>query len=284
MEFLNQILNFTIYQTEKHSLHVSDLVWVAFVILLTVWSLRLLKKFLFRKKKTELDDGNLYALFQIGKYIFWTVALLVILELLGIKLNVLWASSAALLVGLGLGVQQTFTDLASGIIILLEGSIKVGDILEVENDVLKIQKIGLRTSEAIDRDDIYSIIPNSHILQNRIINWSHQSKKTRFKVYARAAYGSDVNVVIQLLKESAAEHPQVFREELIYVRLIEFAPYALEFELLFYSDNIFRIENVKSEVRIIINRKFAEHNIQIPYPQQDVWLKPKQKNNIKDSQ
>lgn len=278
MEVISNAMNFTIYQIGSHSLHVSDLVWVVFVILFTAWSLRLFKKFLFRKKKREVDEGNLYALFQIGKYIFWTIALLIILELLGIELNVLWASSAALLVGLGLGVQQTFTDLVSGIIILLEGSIKVGDILELEEDVLKIQKIGLRTSEAIDRDDIYSIIPNSHILQNRIINWSHQSKKTRFKVYVRAAYDSDVDFVIKLLKESAAEHPQVFREDLIYVRLIEFAPYALEFELLFYSDNIFRIENVKSEVRIIINKKFSQHNIQIPYPQHDIWFQSPRKN------
>ena len=97
---------------------------------------------------------------------------------MGIKLNVLLAGSAALLVGIGLGLQNTFNNFIAGIILLFEGSLKVGDIIEVDGDVVKIQRIGLRTSTAISRDDISVILPNSILTSNKLINWSHQSKKT----------------------------------------------------------------------------------------------------------
>lgn len=170
-------------------------------------------------------------------------------------------------------MQNTFNDFISGIIILLEGSIHVGDILEIDGDILEIRRIGLRTSEALNRDDIFSIIPNSQILQNRIINWSHQSKKARFRIKVGVAYGSDVDIVLKLLKESAVEHPDVINKDLVYARFIDFGNSSLDFELLFFSGNIFRIENLKSDIRIRINEKFIKNNITIPFPQMDVHLK-----------
>ena len=154
----------------------------------------------------DISIGNLVG---STKYVIWIFTILIILDTIGIKLNVLLAGSAALLVGVGLGLQNTFNDFISGIILLFEGSIKVGDILEIDNDVVKIQIIGLRTSEAMNRDDIVIILPNSLITTNKVINWSHQSKKTRFRINVGVAYGSDVDLVLEILQKSALEHPEI---------------------------------------------------------------------------
>lgn len=274
MKNFSKVLEFKIYTFGDYSLYLGQIVSAFIILLTTLIILRLLKHFFINKNRfKKIEQGNLSSLFQIIRYVIWTISWLLVFETLGLKLNILLASSAALLVGLGLGLQNTFNDFISGIIILLEGSIHVGDILEIDNDILEIRRIGLRTSEALNRDDIFSIIPNSQILQNRIINWSHQSKKARFRIKVGVAYGSDIDIVLKLLKESAMEHPDVINKELVYVRFIDFGNSSLDFELLFFSGNIFRIENLKSDIRIRINKKFIANNINIPFPQMDVHLK-----------
>lgn len=203
-----------------------------------------------------------------------------VLETIGIKVTVLIAGSAALLVGIGLGLQQTFNDVISGIILLSEKSIKIDDVLEIDGDIVKIQSIGLRTSKGLNTDDISIIIPNSLITTNKVINWSHQTKKNRFRIDVGVAYGSDVDLVIQILEESAFEHPDISDRELTEARLVNFGNSSLDFQVLFFSKNIFRINKVKSDIRRIINRKFNENNIVIPFPQMDLHLKSNQTDSL----
>ena len=274
MDTLNNILNFEVFSLGEYTVKVSKLVVILVTLLVIKIILLIVKKALFRKHKiTTLDTGTSYAVYQIIKYILYVVAIGFILENIGIKVTLLLAGSAALLVGVGLGLQQTFNDIVSGIILLAERSIKINDVLEVDGDVVKIESIGLRTSKALNRDDISIIIPNSLITTSKVINWSHQSQKTRFKINLRVAYGSNVDLVIKILEESAFEHSEVFNRELIEARLINFGPSSLDFQLLFFGKNIFRIDKTKSDIRRIINKKFAENNIKIPYPQMDVHFK-----------
>lgn len=274
METLNDILNFELFSLGKYTLKVSKLITILMVIVLTKLILWGIKKTLFRKKRfTTLDTGTSYAIFQIIKYVLYVIAIAFILESIGIKITILLAGSAALLVGVGLGLQQTFNDIISGLILLTERSIKINDILEVDGDIVKIETIGLRTSKALNRDDISIIIPNSLITTSKVINWSHQSQKARFKIDVGVAYGSDVDLVIKILEESAFEHPEVFNRELVEARLMNFGNSSLDFQLLFFSKNIFRIGKAKSDIRRIINKKFAENNINIPFPQMDVHFK-----------
>ncbi|MEN8789836.1 MAG: mechanosensitive ion channel domain-containing protein, partial [Flavobacteriaceae bacterium] len=244
------------------------------IILITRLLLWLIKKALFRKYKfRKTDHGTTYALYQIIKYVIWVMAIGLLLETIGVKVTLLLAGSAALLVGVGLGLQQTFNDVISGIILLSERSIKIDDVLEIDGDVVKIESIGLRTSKALNRDDISIIIPNSLITTSKVINWSHQSKKTRFRIDVGVAYGSDVEKVIKILEESAFEHPEVSNRELVEARLMNFGNSSLDFQLLFFSKNIFRIGKAKSDIRRIINKKFAENKITIPFPQMDLHLR-----------
>ena len=274
MEEINKFLKYDLIRVGEHKLQVYTILIVVFIYLFTRLIIWLTKKALYRRhKNAKLDIGNTYALFQIIKYVIWVIAVGSILQTIGVQVTVLLAGSAALLVGIGLGLQQTFNDIVSGIILLSERSIMIGDILEIDGEVVKIEKIGLRTSKGLSRDDISIIIPNSLITTNKVINWSHQSSKTRFRINVGVAYGSDVDLVIKILEESALEHPDIFDKNLIQARLIDFGNSSLDFQLLFFSKNIFRIEKVKSDIRRIINRKFADHKITIPFPQMDLHFK-----------
>ncbi len=276
MDEINEFIDTEIFRIGTYALTLETVLAAIIILIVTRVLLWLVRKIMFRPARLdESKMGNLHALFQIIKYIIWVAAILLILDTLGLKLNVLLAGSAALLVGVGLGLQNTFNNFISGIILLFEGSIKVGDVLEIDGDVIKILNIGLRTSDAINRDDIRIIIPNSVITANKVINWSHQSQKTRFRIKVGVAYGSDVELVEKLLKESALEHPEIESEPKVMARFLDFGNSSLDFELLFFSKNIFRIENVKSDIRKNINRKFIENDVTIPFPQLDLHVKSK---------
>lgn len=279
MQSLQNILDQVLFSLGSYSLKVHMVVMVLIIIIITRILLWIFKKLLFRRSDAdEYEKGNIHAVYQIIRYVLWIGAFGLILESLGIKVTLLLAGSAALLVGVGLGLQQTFNDIISGFILLTERSIKIGDVLEIDGNVVKIQNIGVRTSKGLNTDDISIIIPNSLITTNKVINWSHQNDKTRFRIDVGVAYGSDVDQVIRVLEESAFEHPDVFDRDLTEGRLMGFGSSSLDFQLLFFSKNTFRIGSVKSDIRRIIVRKFNENNITIAFPQLDVHLK--QNNNF----
>ncbi|MBE0680199.1 MAG: mechanosensitive ion channel, partial [Bacteroidales bacterium] len=271
METIKHILETVIFRVGKYEIMASTLLIVLLIFIATKVLLWIIRKAIFRKRSLErIEMSNAYSLYQIIKYLLWIISILFMMQTLSISITVLLAGSAALLVGVGLGLQQTFNDFISGVILLIEGTTKVGDVLEVDGEVVKIQEIGIRTSKGLSRDDIVVIIPNSYITTNKVINWSHQSMKTRFRINVGVAYGSDVDLVVKVLETSALEHPEISDKKHIEARFVDFGNSSLEFQLLFFSDNVFRIEKVKSEIRKIINRKFIENKITIPFPQVDL--------------
>ena len=276
MKTITDFFNYEIFNFNNHTLSIFDLSSIIAIVIITKIVLWLISKALFNKKKLhKLDKGSAFALFQIIKYVIWIIAITLMLETLGIKVTILLAGSAALLVGVGLGLQQTFNDMLSGLILLFEHSVKVGDILEIDGDRVIIQEIGLRTSKGMNVRQIVVIIPNSLITTNKVINWSHQTQKTLFNIDIGVAYGSDVDLVIQTLEESAVEHLEFFECEFKEVRLVNFGNSSMDFQLFFYSKNIFSIEKVKSDIRKIICKKFNEYKITIPFPQMDLHIKSK---------
>ena len=274
MERINELLNLHLFSYQDHRLTVFEVVSVVLLFLATKLLLWLIKKALEREARIHhLDKGNSFALFQIIKYFLWVVSIIFMLEIVGIKISVLLAGSAALLVGIGLGLQQTFNDILSGVILLFEKSVKVGDILDIDGEVVVIQEIGLRTSVAKTRMDIIILIPNSTITTSKVINWSNQSTKTIFKIHVGVAYGSNVDLVIKILKEAAQSHKEVIDDGSVDVRLTNFGNSSLDFTLLFSSVNIFEIERIKSDIRISIEKRFNEDKVTIPFPQLDLHVK-----------
>lgn len=276
MDTITNFFNFKIFHFNNHSLSIFEIFSIAVIFIITKLILWLISKAIFNKTKLHnLDKGSAFSLFQIIKYLIWVIAIALMLEALGVQITILLAGSAALLVGIGLGLQQTFNDILSGIILLFEHSVKVGDILEIDGDRVIIQEIGLRTSKGMNVRQIVVIIPNSLITTNKVINWSHQTQKTLFKIDIGVAYGSDVDLVIKTLEESALEHLEFSECEFKEVRFVNFGNSSMDFQLFFYSKNIISIEKVKSDIRKIIYKKFNENKITIPFPQMDLHIKSK---------
>ena len=207
-KLIHNILEYNLLNIQDYTFTVYDLLKLFIYFLLARTILWLIKKALDRKWKfKKLDHGSQYALYQIITYIIWVIAIVLALESVGVKVTILIAGSAALLVGIGLGLQQTFNDIISGIILLVEGSIKVGDILEVDGNVVRVKKIGLRTSIVEDRSEIVVILPNSKIVTDKVVNWTYNYERARFTVSVGVAYGTDIDLVLKILVESATEHP-----------------------------------------------------------------------------
>lgn len=269
-----EILGFEVIHFGDYQLRIEQLILSFIILLLAKISLLIGKRYLANQRGfRKLDKGQALAYYQISRYFVIVISIALILEALGIKVTFLLAGSAALLVGVGLGLQQLFNDLVSGFIILTEHSIKVGDIIEIDGMAAKVRQIGLRTSKVENRNGIFMIIPNSKIVNENVTNWSHNKKTTRFSLTVGVAYGSDVDLVAKVLVSAADENEHVDKSMPSIPRFTDFGDSALIFELLFWTENRFRIEDVKSQLRFAINKKFIQEGIQIPFPQRDLHLK-----------
>lgn len=224
-------------------------------------------------KRRKVDHGAQYAINQLFRYIVFVIAFILILDNLGLDITILLGGAAALLVGIGLGLQQTFNDFISGLVLLFERTVAVGDVLEVGTVVGIVKKIGLRASTIETRGNITMLVPNSKLVNESVVNWTHFDDKVRFNVSVGVAYGSDTKLVKEILLEVAKSNPYVINYPAPFVRFNEFSDSALSFTVFFFSRNFIVIEDIKSDMRFEIDKQFREHKISIPFPQQDVWIR-----------
>ncbi len=276
MKRLQSILDFRFFEYKDYHFDVAHLLLVVLVLALTRFLLYFVKTIIGRFVNSEkLDQRNSQSFFLLFKYFIYVFSTVIILEIIGVKITILLAGSAALLVGIGLGLQQIFSDIISGIFLLVEGTVKVGDIMEVDSLVGKVTEINLRTSDILTREGIAIIVPNHKFITENVVNWSHNTTLTRFEVNVGVAYGTDPEKVKEVLQQCAIEVKEISNAKAnpALVRLINFGDSSLDFQLLFWSRNAFMIENTKSDLRFLIAKKFNESNIQIPFPQRDLHLK-----------
>jgi len=224
-------------------------------------------------RKNEVNVGSRYAINQLLKYIIYVVGVFVAIEQLGVKMTVVWGGLAALMVGVGLGLQQTFNDLFSGIILLFERTVEVGDVVEVGSLTGTVKRIGLRTSVVESRDNRTIFVPNSKLIMDNVVNWTSSDDKVRFIIEVGVAYGSDTEKVRDLLIKAAKENIYVLDKPTPAVRFTNFGDSALDFELMIWSRNFIVIEDIKSDLRFEIDRLFRENDISIPFPQRDIWIR-----------
>jgi small-conductance mechanosensitive channel len=253
-----------------------DKVLFAGLILFGTWAiLKVLRRAITRPTFIidKIGKKRRITIFLITKYLGWFVSVFVSLHIMGINLTALMLGSTAVLVGLGLGLQNIFKDLVSGLFLLFEGSIKIGDVIEADGVVGKVMEINLRSSVVMTRDDVIIIIPNSKFIAETVVNWSHDSEKVRFTIDVNLAYGSDVEKVISCLNETMLLNKMISASPKPFVRLANFGESALEFEMMFWSKNTFRIETIKSDVRRNVYQKLRENGLAIPFPQRDIHIK-----------
>lgn len=275
---LNRILFHIPIKDNSFPIRVTSIFTVILIFLvakLLSWIVTQLILFSYYRRK-EVDPGRRYAINELVNYFIYVIAIFVTVDNIGIDLTVLWGGLAALAVGIGLGMQDVFKDFVAGIILLSERSVEVNDVVNVNGRVGKIKKIGLRTSLMRGRDDTMLILPNSSLVSNNVMNWTHLDTKVRFSVAVGVAYGSDTGLIKKILLDIAANNSAVLTYPAPFVRFTNFGDSSLDFELFFWSEELMGIENVLSDLRYTINNAFIENKITIPFPQRDLWFRNKE--------
>ncbi len=274
MKYVKNVLEFKLFELDDFTLSVYNILLVIVVFFAVKGLTHSIDVFIKKRleKKGIVDEGRGHSLNQISKYIIYILGVFITIQSLGIKLDLIFGVFAALGLGIGFALQDVFKDLISGIIILFEGNVSVGDILEVDGLIGTVKHVKLRTSEIRTRDGIFIVVPNSRIVNKKVINWSTNNKITRFNVSVGVAYGTDVEKVKTLLLQSANEHELISKRPKPIVIFNDFGDSALQFEVHFWTEDTWKIEITQSDLRFKIDQLFRDNNIQIPFPQRDVHL------------
>lgn len=264
----------------NYALRISNVLVATLVIVLAqllVWLITtLLLSNFYRRRKINI--GSQYAFNQLVKYLIYFISCLFALQLIGANITVLAGGAVALLVGVGIGLQQTFNDFFSGILLLFERSVEVGDWVEMDGLVGKVLRIGPRTSIVQTRDNRSVIVPNSQLVVNNVTNWSHGDDVARFSVEVGVAYGSDTQLVKKILFDVVKNNKRILLSPEPNVRMVSFGASSLDFVVYFWSDDFQGIEDIRSEVRMEIDRMFRENKVEIPFTQTDIWIRSREEN------
>jgi small-conductance mechanosensitive channel len=224
--------------------------------------------------KSRIELGVRIAVASILKYAVLTIGFVVILQTAGINLSSITILFGALGVGIGFGLQNITNNFVSGLIILFERPIKVGDRIEVSRVAGDVVDISMRATTIVTNDNISIIVPNSEFISSTVINWSHTDRNVRFNFPIGVSYREDPERVRKLLLEIALGNPGVLKDPKPDVLFTEFGDSALVFNLrVWTSEYINRPGVLKSQLYYVISHRFKEAGIEIPFPQRDVHIK-----------
>lgn len=224
--------------------------------------------------RTHLDDSMRFGIERIIGYLILVVGFYLAIQNAGIDLSSLAVVAGAIGVGLGFGLQNIISNFISGIIILAERPIAIGDRVEVGGVAGQVAKISLRSTTVVTNDNISIIVPNSQFISETVTNWSHGDPKVQMRVSVGVAYGSDTDKVKEALLAVAQSHPKVLADPPPAVFFIEFGDSSLNFELGVWTQEMVRSpRRFRSDLNFAIDRKFREMGIEIPFPQRDLHVR-----------
>jgi len=270
-----EFLNVSLYEfTDDKGLttgviKVKYIILIILILIITTYVLNWARKLLTRNMP-ESDKAKFTTVFSFARWLIYAIVFLVGIDSVGINVTAIFAASAALLIGIGLALQTLFQDIISGVFILVDQSVHVGDIIEIEGKVGRVVDIKLRTTRAVTIDNKVLVIPNHLYLTNSLYNWTQNGSSTRESVDVGVAYGSDVALVKQLLIEAAKSCELVFTNPPPSVIFNNFGESSLDFRIAFTIEDSFNARIPKSEIRFAIDKLFRENNITIPFPQRDI--------------
>ncbi len=269
MKRILEILNHPFIHSEHISVSAFSIIFIVLVFIIIHFFVRAVKFVLTRltKKNEDFDTAKIYTIIQLLRYVLYVIAVVLVLDNIGVNINALLIGSAAFLAALGLGLQTIFHDMVSGLVIFFEGVMHKGDILEINGMVVEVEEINLRTSKVKNRDGNFVIIPNGQLTTTQLVNWSHQNLLSRFDITIGVAYGSDTELVKNILIKCAEENELTINHKGFEVWFEDFGDSALQFKLLFWARKSWTSEDIRSDIRFSIDKAFRENNISIPFPQ-----------------
>ena len=271
MKELKEFLNLSFHLTKEVEISVKDILILCVVLFIASIILRMVRKLITRRMPLE-DKRKFKVVFSYVRWFIYIIIMLITFHSVGVNVTGIFAASAALLIGIGLALQTLFQDIISGIFILVDQSVHVGDIIELEGKVGRVEEIKLRTTRATTADNKVLVIPNHLYLTNSLYNWTQNGNITRESVSVGVAYGSDVQLVKKLLLQAASGHNNVLPEPEPTVFFTDFGDSSLNFRIVFSLGDSFNARFPQSDIRFEIDRLFRENNIKIPFPQRDVHL------------
>ena len=230
----------------------------------------------------QIERGARIAISTLIQYVVILCGTLFLFSVLGLDLTKLTIILGALGVGIGLGLQGIVNDFFSGLILLFEQPVRVGDTVELDGHWCEIRQIGLRSVNVLTVEQANIIVPNSDLIRNHITNWTLGNHKVRISVQVGVAYGSDVAVVMSTLIESAKVHEQVLNKPVPEVIFSDFGESTLDFELRIWTMDANARLRIASELRLEINKRFQEANIEIAFPQRDIHIRTMEGAQLQD--
>jgi small-conductance mechanosensitive channel len=243
--------------------------WITAVLVLNaVFQRMVLRRVL---KHTRLSLGLQFAIAKILGYVVIILGFYAALVANGVNLSSLAVVAGAFGLGIGFGLQNVVANFVSGIVLLAERPIEIGDRVEVEGVAGRVKRISLRATTIQTNDNISIIVPNLQLTSNAVTNWSHGGPRVRMRVAVGVAYGTDPHRVRDTLLQAAASHPEVLKEPAATVYFVSFGDSALNFELAVWTDTMTHSPGrFRSELNFLIERALRENAIEIPFPQRVV--------------
>ncbi|PYK16599.1 MAG: hypothetical protein DME55_11875 [Verrucomicrobia bacterium] len=230
------------------------------------------KRFLFTRllAQSGLDRSLQYAIAQVVSNIVLVVGIFIVLENTGIHLAALTVFAGAVGVGVGFGLQNIASNFISGLVILAERPITIGDRVEVAGIAGQVEHIRARSTVIRTNDNIMMIVPNTKFIDSPVTNWTYGDRRVRFRIPVGVAYGSDVAKVRDLLLAVAHEDPHTLKEPAPGVFLEQFAENSIDFKLVVWSSEMSaRPSRYRSDLNFAIEKKLREARIEFPFPQRD---------------
>ena len=263
------------YRFREFTLFVKMVVMVIVVLYLTTlisWVIQAVAELQFMTPR-KMDVGVKESLKRLTHYGLFTIGFLVAVSMAGLDLQKFTIMAGALGVGIGFGLKNIVSNFVSGLILLFERPVKIGDTITIGEEWGTITRIGLRSTvfETFDRSEI--IVPNADLVSQQVTNWTFSSKVVRVKLPVGVAYGSPLEKVLGTLNRAAKEHPDVLTYPEVTTIFESFGNSSIDFTLRFWVHTIDDRMKVRSEVAVIVDRLFREETITIPFPQQNLHLR-----------
>ena len=275
IETLTHFLHFKLFSVNQTpitplSLFVFSLVLGIFYVLAQAIQRLLRNRIL---KRIDISPATQYTLIRISQYIVWVIGAIMAFQFIGINLSALAVAFGFLSVGIGFGLQNLTSNFISGIILLFEQHINVGDRVTVANTEGNVVEINIRSTTIRSLNNVAIVVPNSEFISSTVVNWSHGDPKTRLEIDVGVSYQSDLDVVIQSMLEAGTAHPEVLRDPAPKVWFMGFGDSAWNMRLLVWVDNPHGRRQVQSDINCTIVRIFRENGVEIPFPQRDLHVR-----------
>jgi len=257
------------------TLEVGQLVLVLLVLLVGYFASRLVERLIMRRLAgTHLRPDAVYALQRITFYVLLLIVGMTAMSLLRIPLTAFAFVSGAIAIGVGFGAQNIINNFISGWILMWEQPVRIDDFVEIDSSSGVVERIGNRSTRIRRVDGVHMLVPNSHMLERTVVNWTLIDRRIRSVVRVGVAYGSPIRKVAELIRQAIADTPDILRDTEPVVVLEDFGDNALVFDAYFWAElsNQRQQRQIRSDVRFRIDELFQENGIVIAFPQRDVHL------------